>query len=110
MVVGAFASFLFVGTPFLFAGATVTFCVNEADLVVSSVVLGMGMVATLRGGGLYAFVETWLLLAAGPWLFGEGVKEVFLATICFFSSPSCFLALPVLSSSAKMDARRGRGG
>ena len=50
MLVGAFASFLFIGTPFLFDGATVTFCVNEAGLVVSSVVLGM--VATLRGGGL----------------------------------------------------------
>ena len=48
MLVGAFAPFLFIGTPFLFAGATVTFCVN--GLVVSSDVLGM--VATLRGGGL----------------------------------------------------------
>ena len=55
MVVATFA-FLVFGTPFfLFAG-----------LVVSSVLLVM--VATLRGGGLEAFVTTGLLLAAAPWL------------------------------------------
>ena len=53
---------------------------------------------------------TGLLLAAAPWLLGEGVKGVFFETICFFSFSSCLPALSVLSSSVNMDARRGRGG